>query len=115
MMVAIRPDLESVVQERLHGSPFRSLDELVNAAVEQFVGSDFGPEELNGLLDVGAKQATAGQFVEEADVVSRLRALAALRRQRPSADTASRSPHWPVSRRSTASSPTTPTRQWPSV
>lgn len=81
MTVTIRPDLATELQERLKTGSYRSPDELVNAALEQFIADDFAPGELNRLLDVGAKQAAAGQFVEQADVVRRLRELSQARRQ----------------------------------
>ncbi len=83
MVVTIRADLEDELREQVEAGAYPSADELVNAALEQFMADAFDPGELEQLLAVGAGQAAAGQFVEEADVVRRMAELSRARRGRP--------------------------------
>ena len=75
MTVTIRPDLERELHDRLKAGGYASPDQLVNAALERFMADDadvFAPGEMDALLAVGAAEAAAGQFVDEADVHRRL-------------------------------------------
>lgn len=67
MTVTIRPELESELQAQLAAGPYRSADELVNAALAQFMADDFEPGELNALVEAGVADAAAGRLVDGED------------------------------------------------
>ena len=60
MTVTIRPDLERDLHEWLRAGPFRSADELVNAALQQFMANSLADVDettasvRRGLADVAA-------------------------------------------------------------
>ena len=72
MTFTLRPDLEQAVRDRVQAGPYRSVDDLINAALERFMEPQFAPGELARLLAVGEQQVAAGQLVPEADVASRM-------------------------------------------
>ena len=73
MTFTIRPELERELQERVKAGPYRSVDELVNAALEQFIAPDFAPGELARLVAVGKQQLADGQLVAADEVVRQVR------------------------------------------
>ena len=81
MTFTIRPELEQALQENVKAGPYRSVDELVNAALEQFIAPDFAPGELARLVAVGKQQLADGQFVPADEVVRQMRSWGASRRQ----------------------------------
>ena len=75
MTFTIRPALEQAVRDRVRAGPYRSVDDLINAALERFMEPQFGPGELAQLLAVGEQQVAAGHLVPEADVSDRMEAM----------------------------------------
>ena len=73
MVVRLQPEMEKRVQERVKRGPFASADELVNAALEQFIGEDdLEPGEMENLLSTADAQAQAGQLVDGEEVFRRI-------------------------------------------
>ncbi len=82
MPVSLKPELEKLVQEKVRAGLFRSVDELVNAAVEQVVAEDdFAPGELESMLAVGEAQAREGRFVDGDEAFQRIQARSDARRK----------------------------------
>ena len=82
MVVSLKPELERLVEQRVKAGLFDSAEELVNAAVEEFIGDAFAPGEMEALLAVGAEQAKAGKFVDGDEVFAKLKARSDARRNR---------------------------------
>ena len=80
--IALKPELEKLVREKVRAGLFRSAEELVNAAVEQVVAEDdFASGELESMLAVGEQQARQGHFVDGDEVFQRIRTRSATRRK----------------------------------
>jgi len=72
MTFTIRPDLERELEHRVKSGPYQSADDLINAALEQFMAPEFAPGELNELLAVGERQIASGQVVSAEEVVRQM-------------------------------------------
>jgi Arc/MetJ-type ribon-helix-helix transcriptional regulator len=83
MTVTLTPEIEKLIQDHLKSGPYKSAEDLVNAALSQFMGDDFMPGELDKLLAVGESQARAGKFVQADEVFRQIQARSEARRNRP--------------------------------
>jgi Arc/MetJ-type ribon-helix-helix transcriptional regulator len=82
MVVRLNPEMEKLIEEKLTSGPYRSAEDLVNAALEQFMAEDdLEPGELERLLAVGEAQATAGQFIDGDEAFHRIQARSDSRRR----------------------------------
>lgn len=81
MTVNLKPKIEKMVHKRVKSGQYRSAEELVNAAVEQFISDEFQPGELEKMLAVGEKQARRGQLIAGNEVFRRLQARSKSRRK----------------------------------
>lgn len=81
MTIALKPELQKLVEEKVKAGLFPSADALVNSAVEQFVaGDDLQPGEMERLLAVGEAQARQGKLIDGDEVLGRLQARSAAQR-----------------------------------
>jgi len=82
MVVALKPELQKLVEEKVKAGLFPSAEALVNSAVEQMVaGDDLQPGEMEKLLGVGEEQARQGRFVDGAQAFQKLQARSDERRK----------------------------------
>lgn len=81
MTVNLKPETERMIQELLKEGKYGSAEELVNAALQQFMYDDFEPGELDKLLAVGEQQIREGKVVDGDEVFRRLRARSEARRK----------------------------------
>jgi Arc/MetJ-type ribon-helix-helix transcriptional regulator len=74
MVVALRPEIQKLVEDKVKAGLFASAEALVNSAVEQMVaGDDLEPGEMEKLLAEGEKDARDGKFVDGDEVFAKLR------------------------------------------
>lgn len=83
MTISLPPDLQQRVDEKVREGAYASPEELVRAALDQFLGEedDFTPGELNALLAEGTADLNNGQVHDGEAVFQEIRQLSAERRQ----------------------------------
>ena len=82
MTISLKPELQTLVEEKVRAGLFPSAEALVNAAVQQIVATDdLQPGEMEKLLAVGEEQARQGRVVDGSAAFERLEARIDARRK----------------------------------